>query len=627
MDKRHIQDHSAGDNTQPHWGYPDRIVPCKNDAGSCAYLDIVYASHDNGMLYMGILWATLAGILFSWWFWHLSRPSNKSIQRISNTIASSTRKWLLPDANHFIFGRTTRLQVAILGILCAYLTLWTFLGIVYGTWITPIKNNPGVFNTRTSLGPWSNRIGVVAYALTPLSVLLSSRESLLSVMTGVPYQNFNFLHRWTGYVILFQSIMHTIGWCIIQLRLYQPQPTAALTWIVQTYIIWGIVAMILLILMFALSTPWGIRATGYEFFRKAHYVLAMVYIGACWAHWSRLECFLIPAFIIWGIDRGARLFRTFMLHYHPDSSISKTGFTPADAQITVFPDAEHGDIVRLDLKNSQDPWKVGQHFYLCFTECSIWQSHPFTPLNAPILQNGTITHSYILRAKGGETKKLAQLAIQKVNQQPPLATSTPVILTGPYGEDLFSKIDTDTNTNIVCVAGGTGISYVLPLLLQLCRQNPVADRKIELIWAVRHASNVEWISDEMNVLRKHQDALNLNIRLCVTREDNPILHKTKEQEAACVAASSSSEDIICPCEKTVDITENSVSQGRPNLSEIVSEFVQNTISGRTVVFASGPGGMITDLRRAVATLSEPAKVWKGEERFNVNLVHDDRLEW
>jgi len=52
-----------------------------------------------------------------------------------------------------------------------------------------------VNNTRTGLGGWSDRIGALAYALTPFTILLSNRESVLSLLTGIPYQHFNFLHR------------------------------------------------------------------------------------------------------------------------------------------------------------------------------------------------------------------------------------------------------------------------------------------------------------------------------------------------------------------------------------------------------------------------------------------------
>ncbi|KAG6056664.1 hypothetical protein E4U32_005606 [Claviceps aff. humidiphila group G2b] len=675
MQPRHIQNLSDGGTIEPHWGYADRILPCKNDVGSCEYLDVVYHAHDLGLYYMGILWATILSVLLLWALLRrATRPlvegpsprsgTNSNLinawTKLRRTAAAASRRFLLRDAPHVLFGRTTRFQVGVLALLAAYLLIWSFLGITYRTWMTPVKNLPGVYSTRSSLGPWADRVGVIAYAMTPLSIMLSSRESLLTVLTGVPYQSFNFLHRWLGYIMVVQASFHTIGWCIIEGRFYQPQPKVGIEWITQTYMIWGIVAMILLLLIFGLSTPWAIRATGYEFFRKAHYVLAMVYIGACWAHWNKLECFLIPAFILWGLDRGARLVRTALLHHQPTSSSTYAVFNPVSASMTLFPDPEHGDVLRLELENQQDPWKIGQHFYLCFTESSIWQSHPFTPLNAPVVdKQGLVKHAYIMRAKSGETKKLAELAQKKISamasagpQESKPLPSTPVFLTGGYGEDLLEKLDTDTaTTNIVCVAGGTGIAYVLPLLLQLashCRDGGAAkpsDRKIELIWAMRHTSNVDWIAKEMALLRKCQGALGLTISLFATRDEAGSLASSEKRGGDCLKAgqstgtdaasssssSSSSSSDVCPCGPGLSVDKlggGSMEEGRhPDLAALVGDFVASTVCGRTVVFASGPGGMISDLRTIVGGLNEPGRVWRREERYDVELVCDDRLEW
>ncbi|KJZ77667.1 hypothetical protein HIM_02844 [Hirsutella minnesotensis 3608] len=648
---RHIQNHSDADGFELHWGYPDRVVPCKVDAGSCAYLDVVYHAHDLGMLYSGIFWATIGGILLLWaCLQNLGRPALQAgpgdgrigrggLGKILTTLAAVRRRFLLPDANHFLFGRASRLQVAVLAILSGYLLIWSFVGIVYDTWITPVKKQPGVFNTRTSLGPWSDRVGVLAYALTPLSILLSSRESLLSVLTGLPYQSFLFLHRWLGYIIFVQSSLHTIGWCIIQVRLYQPQPKVGLEWVVQTYIVWGIVAMILLLLLLALSTPWAIRLTGYEFFRKAHYVLAMVYIGACWAHWDKLICFLLPSLLLWGIDRGARFVRTALLHHKPwASSGSKFGFRPAQATLTQFTGDENGDAIRIDLDNEQDPWAIGQHFYLTFPECSIWQSHPFTPLNLPVLRNGHIRHSYIVRAKAGETKNLASLAARKQNaigsdKNSSHALATSVVLTGPYGEKLMDRlapIDAANANNIVCVAGGTGIAYVMPVLLELARQGARPNRKIELIWAMRHLSNTDWVREEMDTLRRSQKNLNLKIRLFATRDSSDAVagkEKEGDKSGALVDSSSSTSSARSHDDLSVHQIGSAESSRHPDLGQLINDFVGATIAGRTTVFASGPSSMISDLRSIVASLNSPSKVWQRNDRFEVDLVCDDRLEW
>lgn len=642
LQPRHIQNMSEAQTLEPHWGYADRALPCTNDAGSCEYLDLVYYSHDLSMLYTGIIWTTILAVVFLWAILRrMGRPSAPPISpesshkagltKVRRTIGTASRRYLLPDSVRLLFGRTTRLQVVILLSLVGYLTIWTFVGLTYEKWVTPVKNTPGVYNTRTTLGPWSDRIGVLAYGLTPLSVMLSNRESILSLITGVPYQSFNFLHRWLGYVIFAQSALHTIGWCVVEARLYQPQPVVGNEWIAQTYMVWGVVAMILLTLLVVLSTPWAIRLTGYEFFRKSHYVLAMVYIGACWGHWEKLRCFLLPSLLFWFVDRGFRLLRAAYLHYHHLPS-GNMGFEAAQAVVTHFPDSEYGDVIRLDLENNQDPWEIGQHYYLCFTESSVWQSHPFTPLNMPTVEKGVVKHSYILRAKSGETKKITQLATAKMEKSGGQA-SLAVILTGAYGETVMDDVHPDTN--IVCVAGGTGIVYVLPVLLKLARSPVSKDRRIELIWAVRHATDAEWVKEELDVLRTTRKALNLKIRVYATRDagSGPLLLEKDEVAAndKVHPASSSGSEAGCDCGTEVPVAKTGHGtddyQRHPNLKKLVDKFVENTIRGPTTVFASGPGGMISDLRTIVAGCNSAGKVWKGEERFDVSLVCDDRLEW
>ena len=294
-----------------YWGYAVRVWPCTNDPGTCEYFEAVYGGHETGMLSTGILVATLLGLLLLFaLFRHVwspprasetammvspmsspeDRTSTSSASRFFRSIGAAKRQYFLPESFlRPIFGRTTRLQVTILAILTGYLAIFSFAGITYKAWRTPVKGYENLYQTRSGLGPWSDRVGVLAYALTPFSVLLASRESILSLLTGIPYQSFNFLHRWLGYIIFLQSVLHTIGWTLIEVHFYQPQPQVARKWIVQEYMVWGCVAIILILLLFVLSLPPVIRLTGYEFFRKSHFVLAMVYIGACWGHWQPLK--------------------------------------------------------------------------------------------------------------------------------------------------------------------------------------------------------------------------------------------------------------------------------------------------------------------------------------------------
>ncbi|KAI8931548.1 hypothetical protein NX059_011203 [Plenodomus lindquistii] len=664
----HIQNFSDASAVEPHWGYADRVMPCTNDPGSCEYLDVVYHSHDIGMYYTGIIWATIGGILLIWAIgrhFAASQPSGvrlpaesgedvkqnrSSFERLQRAIPAYARQYLLPDAARPIFGRVTRTQVLTLVVLTGYLAIFSFVGIVYQKWVTPVKKLPGVYNIRTSLGPWSDRVGVLAYALTPLSVMLSSRESILSLVTGLPYQSFNFLHRWLGYIIFAQSALHTIGWCIIEIRLYQPQPTVGLEWIVQTYMVWGLVAMILLTLLLLLSTPWGIRLTGYEFFRKAHYVLAMVYIGACWGHWAQLKVFLLPGLIVWFIDRGIRFARTALLHYNFLPS-GHMGFRAAPANITFFKDETNGDIVRLDFDHPHDSWSVGQHFYLTFPESSIWQSHPFTPLSLPVYGADTQRHSYIFRTKKGETKKIAALSAKRIARKLDHEDShdnlmadarLSVVLTGPYGEKTMKNLD--PQSNILCIAGGSGITYVLPVLLDLASRPQTPDRHMSLVWVVRRRSDIDWVAPELAILKRKCKNLRAGIRIYVTRAAEEVdlapparsekamaNDCSREIEPVSDGNSSSSTASVSSALSVHGVSKAELGlnhyQARPDLNDVVGQFVGGTVGGQTDVFASGPGEMISDLRRIVASVNKGAEVMKGEDRWDVRLTCDDRLEW
>jgi predicted ferric reductase len=665
LSPRHIQDMSADSAMEPHWAYSGRQIPCTNDAGSCAYLDVVYHSHDLGIYYTGIIWATIGSILLVWAIGRhflRSKPSGielpaqvgedvnqrrSALERLQRAIPSYARRYLLPDASRPLFGRVTRTQVLVLVVLTGYLTIWSFVGIVYKTWVTPVKKMPGVHNTRSSLGPWVDRIGVIAYALTPLSIMLSSRESILSLVTGLPYQSFNFLHRWLGYIIFVQSALHTIGWCIVEMRLYQPQPTVAIEWIKQLYIIWGFIAMFLLLLMVVLSTPWGIRLTGYEFFRKFHYVVAMLYIGACWGHWAQLQCFLLPSLLVWFLDRGVRLVRTAMLHYNFLPS-GHMGFRSSPANITFFKDETCGDVVRLDFDHPQDAWSVGQHFYLCFPESSVWQAHPFTPLSLPVLGADTQRHSYIFRAKKGETRRITDLSARRIARMHDREESheglmpdakLSVVLTGPYGERTMRSLATDSN--ILCIAGGTGITYVLPVLLDLASRSQSPDRKMSLVWVVRRRSDINWIAPELAVLKQKCKNLRTGMHIYVTRateDEDPSVpavsekaSKTPCEDIKPVLGSDSSTASISSALSVHGVSKNELGlnhiQARPDLKALVEDFVGATARGTTDVFASGPGGMISDLRSIIAGVNRGGEVWKGNDRWDVQLTCDDRLEW
>ncbi|KAF2197113.1 hypothetical protein GQ43DRAFT_484391 [Delitschia confertaspora ATCC 74209] len=642
---RHIQNHSEAKELKHYWGYADIVVPCTNDKGSCEYLDGVYWMHTVSMLYTFIMWAVISGILLLILLVRLLRQGSQApkeavgaeekkptlILRVQGTVTAAFRKHLLPEvALRAVFPHTTRLQLLVLAYLSVYLIIFSVVGIVYQTWITPVKGYPHLHNTRTGLGGFADRVGSLAYALAPLAVALSTRDSVLSLLTGIPYQHFNFLHRWTSRIIFFQSILHTSGWTIIEAKLYQPQPKVAMDWIKQKYMIWGIVAQLLLTWLFVMSTRWGIRLTGYEFFRKSHYIVAGVYIGACWAHWEKLACWMIASLGIIGIDLGLRIIR---------------------AKVQLFED-KTGAALRLEFEHNRGTWKIGQHFFLTFPALSIWQNHPFTPASVPPTDRSeTLKQVYIIRSRKRETGKLAALAsnarsldipssaespddkgaesgsVISVEMQSSISTS--VILTGPYGG---SVVDYEAQ-NVLAIAGGTGISFTLPIVLAALQGSNSLAKNVTMVWIVRTAENLEWIQPELEILSKYLNsgAYNEgNVRKEKGTSGITISPNNQDQEPSFrlhifVTRSSATTHPLSPPYGRPNFTITTMGNGHPSVANLVDTFLDENVSGgRTMVYGSGPAGLGTDLRATVAEKNCAGKVWRGEKRGNVGLMWDSR---
>ncbi|KAF2261450.1 hypothetical protein CC78DRAFT_470326 [Lojkania enalia] len=658
---RHIQDHSSAENEKYYWGYPSRVVPCTNDPGSCEYLDGVYWMHTVSMLYTFILWAVIGGILLIIVLGRLVKPHKRAltygvqenekqdfVYRIWRSTASTSRRYLLPESFPRLFPNTTRLQILILAALCVYLTIFSFVGIVYKTWITPVKNSTK-HNTRTGLGGFSDRLGALAYALTPLTIGLSTRDSILSLLTGIPYQHFNFLHRWTGRIILIQSFIHTIGWTIIEAKLYQPQPKVYNDFIKQTYMIWGIVAQGFISFLFVFSLRPVIRWTGYEFFRKSHLVVAGLYLGACWGHWDKLACWMIASLGLLGIDLGLRIARICLIHFGYKDGNKGLGFRACKSKVEAFKDPS-GMIIRLSFTHNHEPWKIGQHFYLTFPALSIWQSHPFTPASVPPTALVPPSHTYIIRARNGETGKLATLAESASNNKG-ASPETPVILTGPYG---CSVIDNDVS-NILAIAGGTGISFTLPVVIAALADQSPHTQNVEMVWIVRHVENLLWIAPELlslksqlephttagvNVAERKQEgqvtvrrSKHFRIHIFVTRASETSAHpphiSDKDLEIpfasslVSLSADSTLQELIKPHR---DFSITPLDHSHPSISSIIDSFVDETVeNGRTRVAASGPAALGTDIRAAIAARNSGSAVLAGDERTDVDCIWDDRM--
>jgi len=241
-------------------------------------------------------------------------------------------------------------------------------------------------------------------------------------------------------------------------------------------------------------------------------------------------------------------------------------------------------------------------------------------------------HTYIIRAMRGQTAKLAALE----------GMSTPVILNGPYGASALDR----GATNILAIAGGTGITFTLPIVHEAVRKSASSKGAVHLVWMIREASHLQWILSELlelKTLMRDGKADNLVVDIFVTRRSSLALAVEKNEDSTTLPSTKEGAVTISPSQDTprrrgsadsdADLLGTDmpnfcvhVDAARPQMTAIVASFQDATIThgGRSQVVASGPSSLGHDLRSAVAAANQGGKVWQGRLEHDVSLCWDNR---
>ncbi|CZS95707.1 uncharacterized protein RCO7_08729 [Rhynchosporium graminicola] len=166
-------------------------------------------------------------------------------------------------------------------------------------------------------------------------------------------------------------------------------------------------------------------------------------------------------------------------------------------------------------------WKTGQHVHLRFCGLKWWESHSFiiTSLCDETFvtnKDGISTMSpllFFIKPRKGLTRLLMKIAQQRETLK--------VLIDGPYGANNLDLIEGDEQ--IILVAGGSGISVILPLLTTICRRLAKAKsklRSVRLIWVVKYRCALSWVREELSTALSMVCPGTLEIDLYITGEKN-----------------------------------------------------------------------------------------------------------
>ncbi|KAF2422406.1 hypothetical protein EJ08DRAFT_701698 [Tothia fuscella] len=380
--------------------------------------------------------------------------------------------------------------------------------------LQPNARIPG--EARQALQIIGDRAGVLAAAnLVPL-LLTSARNNVLLWLTNWSHSTYLLLHRWLGYIVIIQTVVHSVGLLHYFLKYSNHAAESILP-----YWYWGIISTLAICLIWPLSIL-PIRQKLYDFFLVTHMVLSILALVGYFLHiwylykynWG-YEIWVYIAGAIWFVDRLLRVFR-----------IARNGVRTASVTLLGM----ESDLLKVEIEGIV----AEGHVYLYFPTLTwrFYENHPFSvlasfgsphqaaaSLNEELSQLATVEKSpamvntdtssspessiranslqsrtapkvtLLMRPENGQTRTLLEKT-----RSAGMHLKLPVLVESSYHSQKFGALQ--HCSTLLAIAGGVGITAILPLAQSF--PGPVA----RLYWGVKHDDIVKGLAPELQQLRR-----------------------------------------------------------------------------------------------------------------------------
>jgi ferric-chelate reductase len=269
-------------------------------------------------------------------------------------------------------------------------------------------------------------------------------------------------------------------------------------------------------------------------------------------------------------------------------------------------------------------WSPGSFVLLSLPSFGLGQSHPVTITSIPSSHEGKLV--FILKAHRGFTSRIhanesiVSLHGGSASSESPQDSKTThlALIDGPYGG---TQLDFASYTSVLLIAGSTGVTFTLPVLLDLAlraeKQKPLV-KHVTFIWAVKTSACTSWIDSELKQFVEvgegkpssaeacHCDKGNEECscispfpKLPPNTKPNVLAEQIKIQERNNDAVEETPRQELPSYTSRCSVT--TIQSGRPDLKEIIKE-EQGKADGEIGVAVCGPVELTAEARRVVAGL-------------------------
>ncbi|KAJ7246047.1 hypothetical protein C8J57DRAFT_1361371 [Mycena rebaudengoi] len=326
--------------------------------------------------------------------------------------------------------------------------------------------------------PIATRSGWIALAIMPFMIAFATKVNFVSMLTGTSHEKLQVFHRWSAVFMYIASLVHTFPFIVMDVQM----GTFKETYYGSSFYWTGFLSLVPQTYLVGLS--WGIfRGPCYEVFKKLHFFASGVFMAGLFTHvdftlsaWD----YFIATGAIYLLAWFARVLRTIYITH---------------SGIPAFVESVDGSTTMLKVAiraPKHFAWAPGQHVFVRFFGLGIIHTptlHPFTvsSLHTSSGNGDANTVDLLMRVRGGITRVLAD----KVAGKPGWATR--VVVDGPYGG---LHVPLKSYDSVVLLAGGSGATFTLPLLLDLAqglKTGGAACKRVEFVAAVRERDAYGWM--------------------------------------------------------------------------------------------------------------------------------------
>ncbi|KAK1225937.1 hypothetical protein PQX77_011092 [Marasmius sp. AFHP31] len=365
------------------------------------------------------------------------------------------------------------------------------------------------YRSRWNVGgpPLAMRSGFMALGCFPFIMAFAGKWNFVTFITGHSHEKLQVYHQFMSHIFLVLSLIHSFPWIIQGTREMKPgfEPLSQWEWswdVADKVYYWSGVALLAILGWLCFASLPILRNRFYEIFKILHIVSALLFIALFFVHCNKLLGswdYLWATVVIYGASVVCRFGWIIW---------ANGGMVPR-ARFEVMEDG----MVKLRIRcRPTESWRPGQHYFLNFLTVMPFQSHPFTIANIPSLDKDESQEMVVLiRQAKGLTKTLHKYLSQREETK-----SIPVLLDGPFGG---AGHDLSIYDHVLLIAGGTGITFPLPILQDLVRKSNTGEitcKSIDLVWSVRKRDSISWLTNEIQETLRKAVSISVTIKIYVT---------------------------------------------------------------------------------------------------------------